>query len=95
MADMALQTAAMFSAVNVLLLIGLMAVYGNSFRKIQAEFTLGLMFLAGLFLVQNLLAVYSYAAMFMYFATGAGPLVLAITLVQTAGLAVLFWLSVR
>jgi hypothetical protein len=95
MVDVALQTAAGFSVVNVLLLIGLLAVYGNSFRKVRAEFTSGLLFFAGLFLVQNLLAVYSYAAMFMYFAAGAGPLVLTITLVQTAGLAVLFWLSVR
>lgn len=95
MADVALQTATVFSLVNVLLLIGLLAVYGNSFRKIRARFTLGLLFFAGLFLVQNLIAVYSYAAMFMYFAAGAGPLVLAITLVQTTGLAVLFWLSVR
>jgi len=95
MADVALQMAAVFSVVNMLLLIGLLAVYGNSFRKIRAEFTIGLLFFAGLFLVQNLLAVYSYAAMFMYFAAGAGSLVLTITLVQTAGLAVLFWLSVR
>jgi predicted membrane protein len=95
MADMALQTAAVFSAVNVLLLIGLMVIYGNSFRKVRAEFTLGLLFFSSLFLVQNLLAVYSYAAMFMFFAAGAGPLVLAIAIVQTAGLAVLFWLSVR
>jgi len=95
MVDVALQTAAVLSVANVLLLIGLLVVYGNSFRRVRAEFTLGLLFFASLFLVQNLLAVYSYAAMFMYFAAGAGSLVLAITLIQTAGLAVLFWLSLR
>ena len=85
----------MFSLANVLLLIGLIAVYGNSFRKIQAQFTAGLLFFAGLFLIQNLLALYSYLAMFMYYASDVEMLVLAITVVQTAGLAVLLWLSMR
>lgn len=95
MVEIALQTAAVFSLVNVLLLVGLLAVYGNSFRRIQAEFTAGLLFFSGLFLVQNLIALYSYVAMFMYFAAGVGTLVLAVTVVQTAGLSVLLWLSMR
>ena len=90
-----LQTAAMFYFVNVLLLIGLLAVYGNSFRKIKAQFTAGLLFFTGFFLLQNLIALYSYLAMFMYFAPGAGTLVLIITVAQTAGLAVLLWTSLR
>jgi hypothetical protein len=87
--------AAVFSALNVLFLVGLMAIYGNSFRKIRAEFTAGLLFFAAMFLVQNLLALYSYVTMFMYFASGVAPLVLAITVAQTAGLAVLLWMSLR
>jgi predicted membrane protein len=95
MAEMMLQTAAVFSLINVLLLIGLIGVYGNSFRKIQAEFTAALLFFAGVFLLQNLLALYAYVAMFMYYAPGVGMLVLAITVAQTAGLAVLLWMSLR
>jgi len=45
--------------------------------------------------VQNLIALYSYVAMFMYFATGAGALVLGITAAETAGLVVLLWMSFR
>lgn len=92
---MALETAAMFSLVNVLLLIGLIAVYGISFRKIKAQFTAGLLFFAGFFLLQNLIAVYCYLAMFTYFAPGVGMLVLAITAAQTAGLVVLLWTSLH
>jgi hypothetical protein len=33
--------------------------------------------------------------MFMYFATGAGALVLGITAAETAGLVVLLWMSFR
>lgn len=95
MVEVTLQAAAAFSLVNVLFLLGLMFIYGNSLRKIKAEFTAGLLFFAGLLLVQNLLALYSYVAMFMYFASGAGPLVLGITAAETAGLAVLLWMSLR
>jgi hypothetical protein len=95
MAEMMLETAAMFSFVNVLLLLGLLVVYGNSFRKIRAQFTAGLLFFTGFFLLQNLMALYSYLAMFMYFAAGAGELVLIITVAETAGLAILLWTSVR
>ncbi len=47
MTEMILQAAAVFSFVNILLLIGLLAVYANGFRKIKAAFTAGLLFFAG------------------------------------------------
>jgi len=95
MAQMMLQAAAVFSLANILLLIGLIIVYGSSFRKIKAAFTAGLLFFTGVFLIQNLLAFYSYVAMFMYYASGVEMLVMVITIAQTAGLAVLLWMSLR
>jgi len=95
MADVTLQAAAGFSFVNILLLVGLLGVYTNGFRKIQAAFTVGLLFFAGMFLVQNLLAFYSYVAMFMYYATDVEMLVMLITVAQSAGLAVLLWMSLH
>ena len=95
MSGSALQVSALFSFVNILLLAGLIVVYGNSFRRVRAEFTAGLLFFSGVFLVQNFLAFYSYVAMFMYFASDVSGLVLAITVAQTAGLAVLLWMSLR
>ncbi len=95
MVDVILQTAAVFSLINVLLLIALIAVYVNSFRKIRASFTAGLIFFSTMFLIQNLIALYSYLAMFMYYAADVSGLVLTITMVQTVGLAVLLWLSFR
>jgi uncharacterized membrane-anchored protein len=89
------QAAAFFSLVNVLLLLGLLVVYGSSYKKVRAEFTAGLIFFASLFLAQNLIALYSYITMFMYFAADVHGLVLAITVAQTAGLAVLLWMSLR
>jgi hypothetical protein len=95
MPQMMLQAAALFSLANIILLVGLIIVYGNSFRKIRAAFTAGLLFFAGIFLLQNLVAFYSYVAMFMYYASGVEMFVMVITIAQTAGLAVLLWMSLR
>ncbi|MGD0423999.1 MAG: hypothetical protein ABSA92_11145 [Candidatus Bathyarchaeia archaeon] len=46
-------------------------------------------------MVQNVFALYSFLAMFMYYAQGVGGFVLVYTLIQTAGLGVLLWVSVR
>jgi len=89
------QAAAVFESINVALLIALLANYGNSYRKVKSEFTAGLIFFAAFFLIQNLLSLYSYLAMFMFYAQGVGGLVLAITIAQTAGLAILVWMSWR
>jgi hypothetical protein len=89
------QVAAFFSAVNVFLLIGLIWIYASSFRKVRAQFTAGLLFFAAFFLLQNLISLYSFLAMFMYYAPGVTGLMLAITVVQTAGLAIILWTGLR
>jgi hypothetical protein len=89
------QVAAFFSSINVLLLIGLIWIYASSFRKVRAQFTAGLLFFAALFLVQNLISLYSFLTMFMYYAAGVTGIVLAITVVQTAGLGVILWTGLR
>lgn len=87
--------AAFFSLVNVLLLIGLIWIYVGSFRKVRAQFTAALVFFAALFLVQNLIALYSFVTMFMYYASGVTGIVLAIAIVQTAGLGIMLWTGLR
>jgi hypothetical protein len=86
---------ALFSLLNVILLIGLIWIYLSSFRKVRAQFTLGLVFFAALFLVQNLIALYSFLTMFMYYASGVTGIVMAITIVQTAGLSIMLWTGLR
>ncbi len=89
------QIVALFSLLNVILLIGLIWIYMSSFRKVRAQFTLGLVFFAALFLVQNLIALYSFVTMFMYYAVGVTGIVLAITVVQTAALSIMLWTGLR
>jgi len=87
--------AAFFSAVNVLLLVALLWIYGVSFMKVRAQFTFGLLFFAALFLVQNLISLYAFLTMFMYYAPGVTWIVLSITIVQTAGLGIILWTGLR
>ena len=89
------QIAALFSAINVLLLVGLIWIFAGSFWKVRAPFTAGLLFFAALFMVQNLMSLYSFLTMFMDYAAGITELVLAITIIQTAGLAVILWTGLR
>ena len=95
MDETVVQVAAFFSAVNILLLLGLIWIYGNSFRKVRAQFTVGLVFFAALFLLQNLISLYSFVSMFMYYAPGVTGIVVAITVVQTAGLSIILWTGLR
>jgi hypothetical protein len=87
--------AAFFTTVNVLLLVALLWVYLNSFRKVRAQFTAGLVIFAALFLAQNLISLFSFLTMFMYYAADVTWLVLLITVVQTAGLAIILWMALR
>jgi len=89
------ELAAFFSVVNVLLLVGLIWIYANSFWKVRAQFTAGLLFFAALFMAQNLMSLYSFLTMFMDYASGISQMVLAITIVQTAGLAIILWTGLR
>jgi len=86
-----MQAAALFSMVNIFLLLALIGIYLNSYRKVRAQFTAGLLFFAAMFLVQNLITLYSFLSMFMYFASGVTGFVLTFTVVQTAGLGALLW----
>ena len=48
------------AAVNVLLLLSLVYVWGGNYRRHQADHTLGLLIFAGFLIVQNLLWLYLY-----------------------------------
>jgi hypothetical protein len=87
--------AALFTAVNVILLLALLWVYLGSFKKVRSQFTAGLVFFAALFLLQNLISLYSFLTMFMYYASDVTGLVLTISIVQTAGLGIILWTALR
>lgn len=55
--EMMMEAAIGLEVVNVLLLLGLLAIYVQNYRKLKAKFTLGLIFFASLFVLQNLVSL--------------------------------------
>src|ERR671915_82726 len=58
------------SMVNTIILVVLLAVYANIYRKTGATFTIGLMVFAGMLMLHNIIAIYGYFAMaplFLFF----------------------------
>ena len=70
---------------------GLLAVYARSYRQVKAPFTVGLMMFAALFLVQNLLAAYSYLSMMAFFPDPVQPYMLAVMALEAVALAIMLY----
>ena len=74
---------------------GLLAVYAKSYLRVKAPFTAGLMMFAGLFLVQNALAAYSYLSMMTFFPDAVQPYMLAVMALEALALAVMLFAANR
>ena len=82
------------SMISVLVLAGLLFVYGKNFRSIRSTFSVGLVLFAVLFLVQSVAQI-----AFCIDLAGAGykldvamPM-LALNIAELSGFIVLFWIS--
>jgi hypothetical protein len=93
------------AAVAALTNIGLLAViivtYIQNMRVIKSYFTFGLVLVASLFIVQNIVIVIFWSNLYMAGPTiknivdAAAPYLFAINTAQSAGLAILLWISRR
>jgi hypothetical protein len=81
------------SIANILVLIGLLSIYTKVYSSSRAQFTLGLIFFASLLLIQNVIAVYSYITMAPFFTDAIQPYLLAIHIIELAGLSILLKIS--
>lgn len=81
--------ATIISVANIILLLALGYIYLDTFRKTKAYFTIGLIFFSSFFLMQNIIAVYSYITMSSFFAEGIYSIVLLMNLAQFIGLLIL------
>ncbi len=81
------------SIANILVLIGLLSIYTKVYSSSRAQFTLGLIFFASLLLIQNVIAVYSYLTMAPFFTDAIQPYLLAIHIIELAGLIILLKIS--
>ncbi|MEW6722335.1 MAG: hypothetical protein AB1324_03670 [Candidatus Micrarchaeota archaeon] len=88
-----LDFATILSFVNVLLLLSLAYVYVSNYMKVRSKIGLGLIFFAGLMLLQNLAAIYFQFMMIMYYTDEVASFALILTLLETLGLACLAYIT--
>lgn len=79
----------LFSAINSVLLVVLMLIYGKIVIKTRASYAIGLMIFAILLLAENLLSVFAYVDMEPFFGAAALPYLLGMSGLELAGIIVL------
>jgi hypothetical protein len=93
--------AAVAALLNIGLLGGIVATYIQNMRLIRSYFTIGLVVVASLFVVQNIVIVVFWSTLYMAgpsirnIIDAAAPYLFAINIAQSAALAVLFWITRR
>jgi hypothetical protein len=93
--------AAVAALLNIGLLSGIVATYIQNMRLIRSYFTIGLVVVASLFVVQNIVIVVFWSTLYMAgpsirnIIDAAAPYLFAINVAQSAALAVLFWITRR
>ena len=81
--------AVIFSALNAVLLVILLAVFAGIAVRSHAAHSIGLAFFALLLLANSLLTVYSYVTMAPFFGKEALPYLSMVSVLEFVGLAVL------
>ena len=84
--DTLVEIAIGFSGLNVLLLLGLLYMYGRMILKTHAGYTLGLIIFSGLLLVQNSLMVYVCGFLTDLYAWQLYPFLDGLAIFEFAGL---------
>jgi hypothetical protein len=82
------------SMVNMAILVKLLAMYANIYRKTRATFTIGLMVFAGMLMLHNMIAVYGYFAMAALYSDDLLPYFVGIHIAELAGLIALLKVTV-
>jgi hypothetical protein len=84
---------------NIAFLAVIIATYIQNIRVIKSYFTYGLVIVASLFMVQNIVIVIFWSTLYMAgpsiqgIVNSAAPYLFAINLAQTAGLSILLWIT--
>jgi hypothetical protein len=91
---MLMDVSSIVSMVNMAILVALLAVYANIYRKTGATFTVGLMVFASMLMLHNVIAVYAYFAMAPLYSNDLLPYFVGIHIAELAGLIALLKVTV-
>jgi uncharacterized membrane protein YgdD (TMEM256/DUF423 family) len=89
-----MQIIASISFVTIALLIVLLSIYIRIYRKSKAEFTLGLIFFAGMLMLHNVIAIYAYFLMAPLYNVALLPYFVAIHGAEVIGIAALLRVTI-
>ena len=84
--------------INIVLLLGLLYIYVNSYRKVKSEFTMGLIFFISAFLVKSVVLLATLRLIFRFLddvsdTRGAPIFLILVNLIECAGLVILLRIS--
>ena len=74
------------SVINTAVLVVLLSVYANIYRKTGATFTIGLMVFAGMLMLHNIIAIFGYFAMAPLYSDDLLPYFVGIHIAELVGL---------
>jgi hypothetical protein len=82
------------SMINMAILVMLLAVYANIYRKTGAAFTVGLIVFVGMLMFHNVIAIYGYFVMAPLYSDDLLPYFVGIHVAELAGLIALLKVTV-
>jgi hypothetical protein len=82
------------SMVNTVILVVLLSIYANIYRKTGATFTIGLMVFAGMLMLHNIIAIFGYFAMAPLYSDDLLPYFVGIHIAELVGLIALLKVTV-
>ncbi len=85
--------AVIINVLNVLLLSALLYTYGKNYFSVKAKFCLGLILFAGLFMIQNLIAIYFELFQSHCYSQDTAQFSLILNIIQTFGFTSLLYIT--
>jgi hypothetical protein len=82
-----------FMGVNVALTLALIYVYFRNHKLVKSKMTLGMLFFAVAFLIENALSLYFYESLLMQGFTSVTTFNLVVKFFETAGLLILLYVT--
>ena len=84
-----------FAGLNTILLLILLTIYFANYKKIKAEFNLGLFLFALVFLIQKITTIILYITTMMPFAAQVETAMFILEILQTIAFMVLVWITMK
>ena len=82
------------SVINTAVLVVLLSIYANIYRKTGATFTIGLIIFAGMLMLHNIIAIFGYFAMAPLYSDDLLPYFVGIHIAELVGLIALLKVTV-